>query len=169
MGIWREVITPKIFWKSHGNSPQKPLLPLVCSLLPWQIFTTKSIWRKVLFYLTHPCHTPSLREVRAGTVYQGPWRKGAYWLTLRVTFSCLFYVAQTHLPGKNTAHSRLGPPTSISNQERVATLTGESGGANSSAEFLSSQVCWVDTRSAVTSSGWMRQSSAFSYKHAPKL
>lgn len=64
----------------------------------------------------------------------------AYWLTLGVTF-CLSYIVQTHLPGNDTAHSRLGPPPSVYSQESAATPTGQSGGGNSAAKFPPSQVC----------------------------
>lgn len=47
---------------------------------------------------------------------QKPRRDAAYWATPRLTFSCLSYRAH-HMIKNDTAHTGLGPPTYISNQE----------------------------------------------------
>jgi hypothetical protein len=47
---------------------------------------------------------------------QKPRRDAAYWATPRLTFSCLSYSAH-HIIKNDTAHTGLGPPTYISNQE----------------------------------------------------
>ena len=46
---------------------------------------------------------------------QGPWKRTAYW----PAFSYLSYISQDHLHKGGTAHSGLGPPTSIINQENA--------------------------------------------------
>ena len=68
-------------------------------------------------------HTPSLREIKAGThgrkvwrqeLRQKPWRKAAYWqLFLRLTDAFLTFPWITCPGMMPLTVSRLGPPTSI--------------------------------------------------------
>lgn len=59
------------------------------------------------------------------------------------TFPSLAHTAQAHLPRDGTAHSGLGPTTSIHNQENapIDKPMGEDDGGKASADILSSQRC----------------------------
>ena len=59
-------------------------------------------------------HSPSLKQVRAGTwrqeLMQKPWRGAAYWLALHGLLSLLSYRTQDHQPRDGPTHNGLGPP-----------------------------------------------------------
>jgi hypothetical protein len=48
---------------------------------------------------------------------QFTWRNTACWFAFGGTLSLLSYITQAYSPRGSTTHSRLGPPTSIINQE----------------------------------------------------
>lgn len=72
--------------------------------------------------LFHPRnYSPSWREAQAGNqreiLKQKQRRKVAYWLALSLTLNQLSYATQDYMHRGCTAHSGLGPPISIINQE----------------------------------------------------
>lgn len=67
------------------------------------------------------------------------WRSVAYWLAHPDLLVLLSYVSQDHLPKGDTAHSGLGPFTSITNQVKSTTglPAGQSNGFRFSTEVPS--------------------------------
>lgn len=86
-----------------------------------KILTESNLGREGLMWLTG--FSPSLREVREGTqrreLKQKPWRVAVYWLASWGLLNCL----STYLPKAGSAHSGLGPVTSINNQGNAPTDT----------------------------------------------
>lgn len=74
-----------------------------------------------------------------------------YWFTIHGLHSFLLYTTQDHLPKESSAHSRLGLPTSIINQEKVPIhlSIGQSDGGNFSIDVLSS-LCQVEKKPSST-------------------
>lgn len=112
-----------------------------------------NLCRKWFISLTHPCHQPSWREVRAGTqdrnVELGTGAEAIeeqcllfphWWL------SFLSYILQDHLPGVGTIQTRMGPPTS----------TSQPGEGSFSTDTPSSQIIpnSVTLTKQPTSPGW---------------
>lgn len=117
---------------------------------------TKSNLERKEFILAY-----SLRSIVQGTqsrspecqeLKQRPWRSAAYWIA---------HLAVLYKPGPptqgGTAHSSLGPPTSIMNQETVPTdlPPGLPNGGTVSVKVPSSQIILVYVRLTKTGVSWM--------------
>lgn len=88
---------------------------MVCFLLLHKSLTGQfSLWRSGLVRLSFPCHSPSLKEGRAGTEAEA--MEGAvYQLAPHSSLSLLSYTTQNHLARTGTARSDVGPPSLIIN------------------------------------------------------
>ena len=86
-----------------------------------------------------------VRKAKASTqrqeLRQGPWRSAAYRLAVCGLLSLLSHTTQDHPSRGGTTHRRLGPPTSVINQEKAPTgmPTGQVDRGISSVEVPSSQ------------------------------
>lgn len=109
------------------HTPRNNAISSVLSVLyaSGKTLTKSNLRKKGFIWLMHPDHSlvpvgsqagqePGSRNVEAEII-----KEHAYWLAHTITFICLFYTAQAHLPKDGTILRGLGPIPTINNKDNA--------------------------------------------------